>query len=239
MSEIVFDDFSCGYRVKKEYVKALDGLSFMIREGEFFVVAGLSGCGKTTLLRSVLGHCDYTEGSLTVDGVRVEEKDSRTSNVGYVRQEAELYPHLTVYDNIAFPLRAMRTEQDEVDRRVKELAHRLELDWLLTRVPRQLSGGQQQRVAIARALIKKPMLLLFDEPFSNLEPELRGTLRRLVKSLQREYAITVLFVTHDLQEAFSLADRMLILENGRVADLGTPMELVHDYKSELLKGFLK
>lgn len=239
MSEIIFEDFSCWYKEKNKYVTALDTLSFEIHDGELFVIAGESGCGKTTLLNCVLGMSDYTKGSLTVDGVPAEAKNRRTSNYGYVRQQAGLYPHLTVYENIAFPLRAMRTEQQEVDRRVKELAARLELDWLLTRVPRQLSGGQQQRVAIARALIKKPTLLLFDEPFSNLEPALRGQLRRLVKALQREYAITVLFVTHDLAEAFSLADRLLILENGRAADLGTPMELVRSCKSDLLKGYLK
>lgn len=239
MSEIIFDHFSCWYKEKKAFVPALDDLTFQIREGEFFVVAGESGSGKTTLLNCVLGLCEYTKGSLTVDGVPEDETGNRLSNVGYVRQEADLYPHLTVYENVAFPLRAMRTEQQEVDRRVKELARRMEVDWLLTRIPRQLSGGQQQRVAIARALIKKPTLLLFDEPFSDLEPALRGQLRRLVKALQREYGTTVLFVTHDLPDAFALADRLLVLENGRAADLGTPMELVKDCRSDLLKGFLK
>ncbi len=239
MSEIVFDHFSCWYREKKEYVTALDDLTFRVREGEFFVVAGASGSGKTTLLNCVLGLREYTKGSLTVDGIPAEETSGGLRNVGFVRQEADLYPHLTVYENIAFPLRAMRTEQQEVDRRVKELARRLEVDWLLTRIPRQLSGGQQQRVAIARALIKKPTLLLFDEPFSDLEPTLRGQLRRLVKALQQEYGMTVLFVTHDLPDAFALADRLLVLEGGRVADLGTPMELLKDCRSELLKGFLK
>lgn len=239
MPEIQFSHFSCWYKTKKENILALDDLSFTVHEGEFFVIAGESGCGKTTLLKCVLGLGDYMQGALTVDGIPAESQNSHIRNVGFVRQETALYPHLTVYENIAVPLRAIHTAQSEVDARVKELADRLGLSYLLTRIPKQLSVGQQQRAAIARALVKNPTLLLFDEPFSNLDPTLRTQLRCLVRSLHAEYKTTVLFVTHDLGEAFSLADRLLVLENGHAADLGTPRELLHNCKSDLLKGFLK
>lgn len=239
MSEIIFEHFSAYYKNKKEYVKALDALDFTIRDGELFVVAGQSGCGKTTLLNAVLGTVEYTEGSLTVDGQPTDTLNAAERNLGYVKQEAGLYPHLTVYENIAFPLRMIHTAQEEIDRRVKEIARMLEIDWLLTRKPRQLSGGQQQRAALARALVKQPTVLMLDEPFSDLEPELRRQLRLLVKKLQKQLQITVIFVTHDLAEAFSLADRLLVLEDGRISDLDTPQGLLKEHHSDLLKEFFK
>lgn len=239
MSEIIFESFSAFYKNKKELVKALDALSFEIRDGEFFVVAGESGCGKTTLLKSILGTMEYTEGVLTVDGQSVNALSLQKRNIGYVRQEPGLYPHLTVYENIAFPLRTIHTAQDEIDSRVKKIAAMLEIDWLLTRKPKQLSGGQQQRAAIARALVKQPAVLLLDEPFSDLEYAMHRELRLLVRQLQKQLQITAVFVTHDLAEAFSLADRLLVLENGAVADLASPQELLKEHNSELLKEFLK
>ena len=146
----------------------------------------------------------------------------RNSNIGFVRQELDLYPHLTVYDNIAFPLRMIHTGQDEVDRRVKEVAQLLDIHWLLTRKPKQLSCGQLQRVAIARALVKNPIMVLFDEPFSNLDPTLREQMRQLVKKIHEIYRCTILFVTHDLHDAYALAQRVLVLEDGKVAYLGSP-----------------
>lgn len=239
MAEICFENFSCYYKVKKEYVKALDGISFAIGEGELFVVAGASGCGKTTLLKAILGLSEYTEGAVTVDGLPIDKLAAQKRNIGFVRQEAGLYPHMTVFENIAFPLRIIHTSQEEIERRVKEIAKELEIDWLLTRKPKQLSGGQQKRVALARALIKQPSVLLLDEPFSDLEPNLRRELRLLIKKLQRQLHMTMLFVTHDLAEAFSLADRLLVLENGRAVDLDTPRELLNHHNSALLKEFLK
>ncbi|MCQ2419170.1 MAG: ABC transporter ATP-binding protein [Clostridia bacterium] len=238
MSEILFDNFSAWYKNKKEYVKALDSLQFEIHDGEFFVVAGTSGCGKTTLLRSILGTMEYTEGTLTVDGLPLDD-GAQKRNIGYVRQEPGLYPHLTIYENIAFPLRTIHTLQDEIDRRVKKIAQMLEIDWLLTRKPLQLSGGQQQRAALARALVKQPTVLLLDEPFSDLEPTLHRQMRLLVKNLQQQLHITAVFVTHDLAEAFSLADRLLVLEDGRIADLASPRELLKEHHCDLLKEFLK
>ena len=238
MEIIIFEDFSCYYKNKTGYTKALDHLDFSIESGELFVIAGKSGCGKTTLLKCILGQCEYMEGKLFIDGVSMEDFDVKSGNIGYVRQETDLYPHMTVYENIAFPLRMIHTAQSEVDRRVKEIADKLDIRYLLTRKPRQLSGGQHQRIAIARALVKDPSILLFDEPFSNIDPTLRGQLRQLVKRLHQEYQTTMLFVTHDLEEAFSLADRILVLDNGRVEEIGVPIDMVHNHKSELLKEFL-
>lgn len=238
MEIIKFEDFSCYYKNKTGYTKALDHLDFSIESGELFVIAGKSGCGKTSLLKCILGHCEYMEGKLFIDGVSMEDFDVKSENIGYVRQESDLYPHLTVYENIAFPLRMMHTVQSEVDRRVKEIADKLDIRYLLTRKPRQLSGGQHQRIAIARALVKDPSILLLDEPFSNIDPTLRGQLRQLVKQLHQDYQTTMLFVTHDLEEAFSLADRILVLDNGHVEEIGVPIDLIHNHKSELLKEFL-
>lgn len=225
MQGISFRNFSCYYKEKKTYIPALHEISMEIYPGEFFVIVGASGSGKTTLLKSILGLCEYVEGALFVDGIAVDDFDAKKSNIGYVSQEIALYPNLTVYENIAFPLRRMYTQQEEVDRRVKEIADRLGIGWLLTRLPKHLSGGQHQRVAIARALVKNPQLLLMDEPFSNLEPALRENLCSAVKKIHQEYGNTAVYVTHDLEEACLLADRILVLEDGRAKALGTPEEM--------------
>lgn len=232
MNTIEFQNFSCFYKNKKEYVTALDRISLSVAQGELLVVLGQSGSGKTTLLKCILGLCDYIAGELFIDGTAIDSFRLKESNIGYIRQELNLYPHMTVYDNIAFPLRTIHTPQAEVDRRVKEMAALLEIDWLLTRKPRQLSGGQLQRVAIARALIKNPVTVLFDEPFSSIDPKLRTEMRLLVKKIHKTYGCTMLFVTHDLTDALSLADRVVILEEGKIEAVGTPQELMQ-------KGYLK
>ena len=231
MNIIQFDNFSCYYKNKKDYITALDSISLDIADGEFFVVLGQSGSGKTTLLKSILGLCDYIKGELHIDGVPIDQFRLAKSNIGYVRQQTDLYPHMTIYENIAFPLRTIHTPQEEVDRRVREAAGLLEIIPLLTRKPRQLSGGQQQRAAIAKALVKNPVIMLFDEPFSDLDPALRTELRLLLKKVHQSYHCTTVFVTHDLSDAYSLADRILLLENGKILALGTPRELIE-------KGYL-
>ena len=157
MDAIQFKDFSCYYKQRKEYITALDHINLTVKHGELLVVLGPSGCGKTTMLKCILGLCNYIGGDLLIDGVSADTFQVQNANIGYVRQEFSLYPHLTVYENIAFPLRTIHTTQEEVDRRVKEIANLLEIEWLLTRKPKQLSGGQNQRVALARALIKNPV----------------------------------------------------------------------------------
>lgn len=232
MDAITFQDFSCYYKHKKEYITALDHINLTVKRGELLVVLGPSGCGKTTMLKCILGLCNYIGGELLIDGVSTDHFQVHNSNIGYVRQEFSLYPHMTVYENIAFPLRTIHTAQEEVDRRVKEIANLLEIEWLLTRKPKQLSGGQNQRVALARALIKNPVTVLFDEPFSNIDPTLRTQLRFLVKKIHDAFGCTILFVTHDLSDALSLADRVVILENGTISAIGTPQELTE-------KGYLQ
>ena len=231
MSAIEFQDFSCFYKYKKEYIAALDHINLCVENGELLVILGQSGSGKTTLLKCVLGLCDYISGQLYLDGIPIDQFDLKNSNIGYIRQELNLYPHMTVYENIAFPLRMIHTPQAEVDRRVKELAALLEIDWLLTRKPKQLSGGQLQRVAIARALIKNPVTVLFDEPFSAIDPTLRTEMRQLVKKIHQTFGCTILFVTHDLVDAHNLAERIVILEEGKIEAVGTPQELTQ-------KGYL-
>jgi len=231
MSTIEFQDFSCFYKYKKEYITALDHIDLSVESGELLVILGQSGSGKTTLLKCILGLCDYISGQLYIDGTCIDDLRLQSSNIGYIRQELNLYPHLTVYENIAFPLRMIHTPQAEVDRRVKELAALLEIDWLLTRKPKQLSGGQLQRVAIARALIKNPVTVLFDEPFSAIDPTLRTELRQLVKKIHQTFGCTILFVTHDLTDALNLAQRVVILEEGKIEAVGTPRELMQ-------KGYL-
>ena len=232
-------DFSAFYVNKKEQVTALDQITFSVERGELFVVVGQSGSGKTTLLKSILRMIPYVDGELLVDGIPIDDLDIKTCNFAFVDQEVTLYPNKTVYENIAFPLQMSRTPYEEIDRRVKEIADIMDIRWLLTRKPKPLSGGQQQRVGLARALIKKPDLILLDEPFSNLDPEVRRQMRILLRRVHEQYHSTVLFVTHDLGEAFSLADRMMVLNGGKIEVIGYPKELIDDPRSELLEVYLK
>lgn len=231
MHVIEFRNFSCYYKVKKQYITALDHIDLTVDRGELLVILGQSGSGKSTLLKSILGLCDYIAGDLFIEGISTDRFKVTGSNIGYIKQELNLYSHLTVYENIAFPLRMIHTVQSEVDRRVKELAALLEIDWLLTRKPKQLSGGQNQRVAIARALIKNPVTILFDEPFSGIDPSLRSELRSLVKKVHETFGCTILFVTHEPADAFALADRVVILEDGKITADGAPQVLIE-------KGYL-
>lgn len=233
------NDFSAFYVNKKEQFTALSKLNFSVDRGELFVVVGESGSGKTTLLKSILRMIPYVDGEMLVDGIPIDDLDIKTCNFAFVDQEVTLYPQKTVYENIAFPLLMNRTPYEEIDRRVKEIAEIMDIRWLLSRKPKQLSGGQHQRVGLARALIKKPDLVLLDEPFSNLDPEIRGQMRQLLRQVHLQYHTTILFVTHDLGEAFSLADRMMVLNNGKIEVIGSPTELIENPRSELLEVYLK
>ena len=234
MEAIKATDFSCYYKLDKDHVTALDNVSFSVEQGEMLTIIGESGGGKTTLLRCMLGLNEYTSGELLMGGVPAEDIDVANNNMAYVRQEIVLYPQMTVYENIAFPLRSMHTPQAELDARVKAIAETLDIRWLLTRKPAQLSGGQQQRVALARALVKRPQYILFDEPFANVDPAMRGQLRLLIKKLHEADSATMVFVTHDIDEAFFLGDKILVLNKGKVDAFGTPEELRNCRTSELL-----
>ena len=225
-SMVEFKDFSVHYIVKKEKVQVLENVSFQVGEGEFFVITGPSGCGKTTMIKSMLGMGGYYSGDIFIDGVNFEDITGNDNFFGYVSQEYLLYPTMTVYDNIALPLRSMRTPHEELDRRVRALAKRLGIDWLLTRKPKQLSGGQQQLVAFARAIVRSPKVLLMDEPFSNLDPKIRPRLRQMLKEVIREYGTTVMLVTHDIPEALQLGDRIMVMDNDGITGIVTPEEFV-------------
>jgi multiple sugar transport system ATP-binding protein len=224
MYSIRFSKYCSYYKVKKEYILALSDINLSVDVGQFLVVIGESGSGKSTLIKACLGMLDYFEGDLLIDGVPVEKIDLKTGKYACVRQEISLYPNLTIYENIAFPLRIMRTPQAEVDKRVKQIAEMLDISLMLTRKPRHLSGGQQQRVAIGRALIKNPAFLFFDEPFSRIDSKTR-------------IGLTIVFVTHELDEAFALADRIVVLDQGKIVEDGTPAQLKKNYKSDLLKAY--
>ena len=234
MEAIKAEEFSCYYKLDKGYVTALNKVSFSVESGELLAVIGESGGGKTTLLRCMLGLNEHTSGTLLLDGVPAEDIDVENNNMAYVRQEIVLYPLMTVYENIAFPLQMMQTPRAELDQRVKAIADLLDIRWLLTRKPAQLSGGQQQRVALGRALVKHPRYILFDEPFANVDPAMRSHMRLLIKKLHEQDSATMEFVTHDIEEAFFLGDKILVLSEGKVEAFGTPEQLRKCRSSALL-----
>lgn len=204
----------------------------------YAVVLGPSGSGKTTLLRIIAGLEKPDEGSILLDGVDITKLPVWERDVGIVFQNYALYPHLTVFDNIAMPLKNKRMPKDEIRRRVEHIAEVLNIKDQLHKYPHQLSGGQQQRVAIARALVKEPKVLLLDEPLSNLDARLRLDVRGFLKELQRNVGATVIHVTHDQEEAMALGDLMIVMNNGRVEQVGTPEELYRRPKSLFVFNFL-
>lgn len=225
MATIKFNNFTAFYKVKKEIYIAVDNITLEIPDGKITVVIGESGCGKTTLLKSILGSIDLTEGEVTIDGEKVDGISSNRG-IAYVAQEYSLYPQMTAYENISYPLKMIKTPYDEIKKRVEEVARLLDIELLLTRKPAYLSGGQQQRVAIARAIVRNPDIVLFDEPFSNVEPKLRESLRALVKAIHKNTGATFVFVTHDLHEAYELADNVVYMKEGCVEMQGLPKDVI-------------
>jgi sn-glycerol 3-phosphate transport system ATP-binding protein len=206
-------------------VTAVDRVSLDVRTGEFCVLLGPSGCGKSTLLRLIAGLEPVTEGEIIIGGERVTDREPKARDIAMVFQHYALYPHLTVYDNLAFPLRARRRPRHEIDEQVREVAALLQIDALLDRRPRALSGGQRQRVAIGRAIVRRPKLFLFDEPLSNLDAQLRLAMRAELARLHRRLGTTVIYVTHDQTEAMTLGTRIALMNAGRLEQIGTPEEL--------------
>jgi multiple sugar transport system ATP-binding protein len=204
---------------------AVDDLSLTIADREFLVLLGPSGCGKTTTMRIVAGLEDPTSGDVLVDGERVNDKPPRDRDLAMVFQNYGLYPHMTVAENIGYPLKVRRVGRAERETRIRAAAARVELDGLLHRRPAALSGGQRQRVALARAIVRTPRLFLMDEPLSNLDAKLRTVMRAELKHLQRDLAITTIYVTHDQVEAMTLADRIVILDKGRIQQEGVPADI--------------
>lgn len=219
-------------------VPAVQELSCTIAQGEFLALLGPSGCGKTTTLLILAGIYRPSRGVLRFDGRVVNDVPPRQRNIGMVFQSYALYPHLTVFENLAFPLRVQRQPRAGIARKVEETAGLVQLQDLLQRKPAQLSGGQQQRVALGRALIKEPDVLLFDEPLSNLDAELRLHMRAEIKRLQRSLGITAVLVTHDQVEALSMADRILVLREGRLQQLADPHTLYHHPTNQFVARFI-
>ena len=218
--------------------RVLDHLNETFPAGQLIALLGPSGSGKTTLLNLLAGLLTPTKGQVTFDGVDVTHLDARQRNVGMVFQDFALYPHLTVLDNIAFPLKMAHVKKRVRRQRARELAHLVHLDDQLTRLPRELSGGQQQRVAIARALIKQPALLLLDEPLSNLDATLRVELRDEIARIQRQTGVTTIFVTHDPTDALTIADTIIILADGQIQQVAQGTELYQQPRNVTVAKFI-
>ncbi len=219
-------------------VTALDRVSFEVEDGELAVVVGPSGCGKSTLLRAVAGLEEVDEGDILLDGRSVVGCSPAERDVAFVFQTYALYPHLTVRQNLEFPLKARGIRSEERDRRAREAAELLRITDLLDRKPRELSGGQRQRVAIGRAAVRSPKIFLFDEPLSNLDARLRGRMRIELAELQRRLKATVLYVTHDQAEAMTLGDKVIVMDRGSVRQVGSPREVYDRPADVFVAGFL-
>jgi len=218
--------------------EVVHGVSCEVGDGELVVVVGPSGCGKSTLLRMVAGLETVTAGTVAIDGRIVNGIEPKDRDIAMVFQNYALYPHMSVYDNMAYGLRMRRMSRAEIRSRVGRAAEILQLDGLLQRRPRQLSGGQRQRVAMGRAIVRDPKVFLFDEPLSNLDAQLRVQMRVEIKRLQQELATTSLYVTHDQVEAMTLADRLIVMNAGNVDQIGRPLDLYERPATAFVAGFI-
>jgi sn-glycerol 3-phosphate transport system ATP-binding protein len=227
--------------VKKSYdnkLEVIHGIDMEIVDGEFIVIVGPSGCGKSTLLRMVAGLERITGGQVAIGERVVNELEPKDRDIAMVFQNYALYPHMSVYENMAYGLKIRGMSKDEIERRVQKAAKTLELGTFLKRRPRQLSGGQRQRVAMGRAIVREPAVFLFDEPLSNLDAKLRVQMRLEIKRLQRELAVTSIYVTHDQVEAMTLADRLIVMNAGVADQIGTPMDVYDHPASVFVAGFI-
>jgi sn-glycerol 3-phosphate transport system ATP-binding protein len=226
--------------LQKSYgkTKVIHDLSVDIKEGELVVIVGPSGCGKSTLLRMVAGLEDINSGSILFDNKEVNDLEPRERNIAMVFQNYALYPHMTVFQNMSYSLKILKIPKDEINSRVQKAAEILELGELLERRPSQLSGGQRQRVAMGRAIVRDPVAFLFDEPLSNLDAKLRVQMRLEIKKLQAQLKTTSLYVTHDQVEAMTLADRMVVMNEGNVEHVGTPLEVYTKPKTLFTAQFI-
>ena len=234
MSKLELYNIYAGYEESKPVLK---DISFFVEKGEFIVLLGTSGCGKTTILNLIAGMIPISAGELYIDGVKSNDTPPRKRNIAMVFQNYALYPTMTAYENIAFPLQNAHYKKKDIDSSVKSIAVELGIDDLLERKPAEMSGGQQQRVAIARALVRKPSLLLMDEPLSNLDSALRNQLRFEIKKLHKSIGATIVYVTHDQAEALTLASRIILLSNGMIQQILATISL-HSIHSERLKNII-
>ena len=226
--------------IRKNYDKTevIHGVDLDINSGEFIVFVGPSGCGKSTLLRMIAGLEDITEGEISIGGEIVNKIIAAERGVAMVFQSYALYPHMTVFDNMAFALKQAKTPVDEIQRRVKEAAKILQIENLFERLPKQLSGGERQRVAIGRAIVSDPKVFLFDEPLSNLDAALRVQTRIEIAKLHNQLTATMIYVTHDQVEAMTLADRIVVINQGIIEQVGTPVELYNSPTNQFVAEFI-
>ena len=233
-------------KVEKQYpngFKAVHGIDLEIKDGEFMVFVGPSGCAKSTTLRMVAGLEEITGGEIWIGDKLVNDLPPKDRGIAMVFQNYALYPHMTVYDNMAFGLKMAKTPKDEIDRRVREAAEKLEITQLLDRKPKEMSGGQRQRVAVGRAIVRKPDVFLFDEPLSNLDAKLRVSMRVKITQLHKQLkaegqTATMIYVTHDQVEAMTMGDRICVLNYGKIMQVDTPLNLYHKPANKFVAGFI-
>ncbi len=241
MAEVTLQNISKIYEdVDKERgrKKAVDDISFTVHDKEFMVLVGPSGCGKSTLLRMIAGLEEISEGTLSIDGKRINELSPSNRDIAMVFQNYALYPHMTVYDNMAFGLKIKNHSKSDIRERVLQTAKLLEIEDELYRKPKTLSGGQRQRVAIGRAIIRRPKVFLFDEPLSNLDAKLRSQMRIELQRLHREINATMIYVTHDQTEAMTLGHRIAVLNKGKLMQIDTPLHLYDHPENKFVAGFI-
>ena len=219
-------------------VQTIHGVDLDIKHGEFVVFVGPSGCGKSTLLRMIAGLETISDGEVIIDGLTVNDVSPSDRGIAMVFQSYALYPHMTVKENMSFGLRLAKRPKEEIEQRVGEAARILKLEPLLDRLPKQLSGGQRQRVAIGRTIVRNPKVFLFDEPLSNLDAELRVQMRVEISKLHEQLGNTMVYVTHDQVEAMTMADKIVVLRDGRVEQVGAPLELYHNPVNQFVAGFI-
>ena len=238
MAQIQFNNVIKRYGTGAKANQVIHGVSAEVKDGEFVVIVGPSGCGKSTLLRMVAGLEEITEGTISIGERVVNKLEPAERDIAMVFQNYALYPHMSVFDNMAYGLKIKKVPLEEIKARVDKAARILELGQYLQRKPRELSGGQRQRVAMGRAIVRQPQVFLFDEPLSNLDAKLRAQTRLEIEKLHRELGITSLFVTHDQVEAMTLAQRMMVMNAGRMEQFGTPEEVYHRPATTFVASFI-
>ena len=235
MSNVVLEKLIKSYDGKHNII---NGIDLEIKDNEFIVLVGSSGCGKSTILRLISGLEEITVGNIKIDGKIVNDVHPKDRDIAFVFQSYALYPHMSVYDNIAFGLKMRKHSKEEIDKRVREAAKALELEGLLNRKPKQLSGGQRQRVALGRAIVRNPKVFLMDEPLSNLDANLRVQMRAEIKRLHKKLSTTFIYVTHDQTEALTMGDRIVVLDKGIIQQVASPEEIYNNPSNIFVGGFI-